>query len=118
MNFRKEENSARQLIIEIKMHLPYALQVVCRSISRNGTSFEIFDQDKVSMGTKTFYCNYGPIAYEFNKSLVDDLNVLLEEIKVEIVPAEFQPISKLAVSKCESRYGDGLENGDCIICLK
>jgi len=121
MDFTREEPGenqfTNQLQLGVSLGLPCSLTVVCRSASRNGTSFEIVDQNQESMGTKTFRCDFGPISGKFNCSLVEELNVLLEEFGVEISPDELRPVAELAVSKCESRYGNGIEDGDCIITL-
>ena len=119
MNFTRIElgdnQFTNQLQLGVPLGLPCSLKVVCRSTSRNGTSFEILDQHHASMGCRTFYSNFGPVSSEFNSRLVENLNVLLEEFGVQINASDFIPIAKLAISKCESRYGNGIEGGDCII---
>ena len=121
MNFtRKETEGVRfenQLIIEVSLGLPCVIMVVCRSASRNSTSWEIFDQNQDSMGWNAVRCDFGPALGEFNYSLIENLNVLLDEFGVQVAVEEFLPVSKLAVEKCESRYGHGVEDGDCIITI-
>ena len=106
-----------QLQVVVPLGLPCSLSVVCRSESRNGASFEIFDQHQESMGVETFNCNMGPVLGIFNRRLVENLNVLLEEFGVQINKKDFLPISHPAVSVCERRYGNGIDEGDCIIIL-
>lgn len=121
MNFDQKTTGSdswnNQLQVTVSVGIPCSLSVVCRSESRNGTSYEILDQHQESMGGETFYCDCGPILGLFNHRLVEDLNVLLEEFGVQIDKNDFRPISSLAVGKCESRYGNGINEGDCIIVL-
>lgn len=121
MNFDQKmlgsDRWTNQLQISVLLGIPCSLRVVCRSESRNGTSFEIFDQHKESMGRETFFCDMGPISGSFNHHLVENLNILFEEFGVQIDKKDFMPISNLAVNKCESRYGKGTYDGDCIIIL-
>ncbi|MDE2213233.1 MAG: hypothetical protein KGJ34_01745 [Patescibacteria group bacterium] len=104
-----------QLGISVIFGLPVVLTVICRSASRNETSYEIFDQHDVSMGGRNF--TYAALRKTMNDWLVDDLNVLLEEFGIAIDRSEFQEVSDTAANACEARYGNGLEDGDVIIML-
>lgn len=121
MNFTQRDTDSRkyanQLQIRVPLELPGELEVVCRSASSKDTSFEIFDHLKESMGVRVFSCGRGPILSEFNRCLVVDLNILLEGSNVQIDTKDFLPISNLVVQKCESRYGDGVDEGDCLITI-
>ena len=119
MNFSTTEKDIHsQLKIDVNVGLPQQqLKVICVSESRNDTSFEILDQDKMSMGKKTFNCSRGPVLGSFNACLVEELNILLEEWSVEVTKEEFRQISELAVTKCEGRYGNNIDGGDCIITI-
>ena len=116
MNYSTEENIKGQLGISIILGLPQPLTVMCVSASREGTSFEILDQDQISMGVQTFH--YANASGEFHLRLVEELNVLLEEWDIQIGEKDFHQVSKLAVSKCESLYGNGIEGGDCVITIQ
>lgn len=108
------EGYFKQLQINITLGLPVVLKVVCRSASRNDTSYEIFDQEGMSMGCRAF--EYASRC--INRELVDDLNVLLEEFGKVLDYDEFRPVSKQIAQTCESRYGNGLFDGDVIITLQ
>jgi len=87
------------------------------SSGRSETSYEIFDANNMSLGDRSFSCTFGPVSGIILKKLVDDLNVLFELYGYHMSYTQFEEISKLAVSKCESRYGYSIEGGDCIINL-
>lgn len=108
-----------QLFIQVIIpNMPIILEIVCTSTSRDSTDYELFDETGKSMGDRTFSCQYGNIAYpRFNRALIEDLNVLLKEHKIQLSTDNFKEISKLAVGKCESRYGYSIEGGDCIITI-
>ncbi len=114
-----EDQFTDQLLLTIPLGLPYELKVVCRSEFRSVTSFETFDQLGDSMGRRSFSCHglEGPILGQFARNLIDDLNILLEEFGIQLNFPKLLPIAKLAVGKCESLFGDGAEDGDCIIVL-
>jgi len=116
MNITREENTSRQLLIGVSLGLPAPLMVVCRSASREDTSFEIFDQNRESMGVQRYrYANGSNL---FHRRMVDELNVLLEEWGARIELDDFYHISSLAVSKCENCYGNGVDGGDCVITIQ
>ena len=102
-----------QLQIKVTLGLPAELKVICRSASRNDTSYEIFDQDGKSMGCRQLTYATGRL----NAPLVDDLNVLLDEFGKRLDYDSFEPVSKQVVDTCEARYGYGLEDGDVIITI-
>ena len=102
-----------QLQIKVALGLPAELKVICRSASRNDTSYEIFDQNGQSMGERQFTYATGRI----NRPMVDDLNVLLDEFGKRLDYNSFEPVSKQVVYTCEARYGNGLEDGDVVIVL-
>jgi len=97
------------------------IKVICRSESRDNTSFEILDSKGSSMGIQTFSCNSGPIFNSFLNRLLSELNTLIEteELEIEVNPDDISEIANLAIGKCESRYenGNDLEDGDCLIIL-
>ena len=98
--------------------LPVTLVIVCTSTGRRSTSYEVFDQYGESMGECDFNASFMCVTPQrFNYSLVEDLNILLEEFGFSLDKQAFFEISKLAVSKCESRYGNSIEGGDCVITL-
>lgn len=104
-----------QFEIKVALGLPVELKVVCRSASRNDTSYEIFDQNGASMGERSF--TYAALRKTMNGPLVEDLNILLDEFGVAIDPAKFEEVSDAAANTCEARYGHGLEDGDVVITL-
>lgn len=110
---REEENYHSQLKIGVDLGLPSPIKVVCVSQSRDETSFEIIDENGASMGVNNFRYNFGG----FNSTLIEELNILLEEWGVQIDDDDFRQISKLAFSKCESRYGNNIDGGDCVISI-
>lgn len=102
-----------QLQIKVALGLPAELKVICRSASRNYTSYEIFDHLGASMGVRSLMHPTG----WFHRPMTDDLNVLLEEFGARLNYDEFEPVGKQAVKTCEARYGRGIEGGDVIITL-
>ena len=102
-----------QVQIKVALGLPVELTVICRSASRNYTSYEIFDHLGVSMGVRSLMY---PIGW-FHRPMADDLNVLLEEFGARLDYDEFKPVGVEAVRTCEVRYGRGIEDGDVIITL-
>ena len=94
------------------------IAIVCYSSGRNEVDYGIFDQNNQYMGKDSFTSFMeGPIARRFNRKLVDDLNVLLVDFDFELKEEDFFTVSKLAVDKCESRYGNSADEGDCIITI-
>lgn len=102
-----------QLRFAVALGLPTELKVVCRSASRNDTSYEIFDQNGDSMGVRSITYAIG----RFHRLMADDLNVLLEEFGARLNYDELEPVGAQAVRTCEARYGRGIEDGDVIITL-
>lgn len=76
------------------------------------TSYELFDEAGQSLSKHSFDSWLFPIIGLFTKKLTDDLNVLFDGV---LTYNEVGPIAEKAVSKCESRYGNAIEGGDCII---
>ncbi|HVY72789.1 MAG TPA: hypothetical protein VG984_01935 [Candidatus Paceibacterota bacterium] len=109
------EGLKHQLQISVVLGLPVELKVVCRSASRNDTSYEIFDQHGASMGKRSF--TYAMLNKTMNGPLVDDLNVLLDEFGITIEPSKFDEVSDQAIGTCEARYGYGRDDGDVVITL-
>ena len=107
-----------QLQLNVVLDISNEIKVVCRSATRNDTSYEIFDQYGKSMGGRQFtYATSGCM----NIPLVDDLNVLLEEFGVQLDHKDFSPISSSAARCCEGRYGNSVSDGsdgDVIITLQ
>lgn len=121
MEFEHEETSGSKsenqlqisVILDSKHPLEDPLTVVCRSALRASTSYQILDEQQRSMSFQPFCYGLG----QFNQLLVEELNILLED-EAQIKHGDFRPIAKLAVDKCESRYGNGVEAGDCIITIQ
>ena len=88
------------------------LKIVCISEGRNETSYEIFDEAGQSLSKHSFDSWLFPIIGRFTKRLTDDLNVLFDD---KLTYQEVGPIAEKAVSKCESRYGNTIDGGDCVI---
>ncbi len=88
--------------------------IICTSTGRNSTTYEIFDENGDSMGERIFDCTFGPVARSFSQFICEDLNVLLDN-NAWLNYAKFFPLAKLAVDKCESRYGNQISGGDCVI---
>lgn len=114
-----DDHMSHQLLIDVALGLHESIKVVCHSVDRDTTSYEIFDGSGEEMGQREFTAGHnGPIRGRFNSALVEDLNVLLDEFLVELTVEEFQGVSQQAINVCESRYGNGVKEGDCIITIQ
>lgn len=102
-----------QLQIKVAIGLPVQLKIVFYSSGRSYTTIEIFDQFEVSMGIRRFRYDV-----DLNKVLVDDLNVLLDEFGMCLIPNAFAALSHEAWRVCDAKYGYGLEGGDAIITIQ
>ncbi len=112
----KSWHDTLHLRLKIETSTNIDIKIICTSTGRRSTTYEIFDENSNSMGGKDFTAAYGyTVPYRFNKSLVDNLNVLLEEHNFQLEINNFFEISERAVQKCESRYGYSITGGDCII---
>ena len=117
MNFTQQEVGEKcrsQLVIQVDLGLLDTIKVICRSVSRNDTGYEIRDQFGEFMGSRSLTYNRTGL----NEALVDDLNILLDEFGVQINSEEFLEVFTPAFRKCESRYGYGQDGGDAIIYLE
>jgi hypothetical protein len=90
------------------------IKVECISTGRSSTRYEIYDGNGDFMGGRTFEASWCPVIAQFTKALVEDLNVLLGDI---FTVDNFLMIAREAVNKCESRYGNRIPEGDCIITI-
>lgn len=121
MEFSSEEigddRFTNYLQLGVCLDLSSPLTIVFRSASRSSTTFEIFDEDGGSLGFRRFDSGQGPVAPRLGRSLVDDLNVALGEYTIQIDYDDFSAVVKLAVEKCESRHGNGIVDGDCILTI-
>jgi len=86
------------------------------SSSRVETDYEIFDENDQSMGRQMFTCLFGPILVPLTLSLIENINVLLEEYGRKIMFEDFTEITKEAINFCEGKYGNNFRtDGDCVI---
>lgn len=110
----KTYHDTKHLFISTQIEIE-SLKVVCISTGRSETTYEIFDSNDNFLGRRSFTCWLFPILGLFTKALTDDLNVLFDG-KLEY--KDVGPIAEIAVGKCESRYGNSIEGGDCILHIK
>ena len=109
----KQKDYHSQLVITVALGIPRPIKIMCVSQTRSDTSFEIFDENGISMGVNNFRYNFEG----FNSAMIDELNILLEEWGIQISENDFRAISKLAFDKCGSRYGNRIDDGDCVIII-
>ncbi len=109
----KSWHDTLHLRLKIETSTNINIKVICTSTGRNSTAYEIFDENANSMGGKDF--PYAHNYTNFNNSLVENLNVLLEENNIQLKPNNFLEITKRAIQKCTGRYGYSIPGGDCII---
>ncbi len=104
-----------QLQISLQIGLPkeFVIRVKFFSDSRTATRYEIYDHCGDCMGGRQII--YATMGVAFASALVEDLNVLLEEFQIQLKLEDCSEAIVLAVSKCESRYGNGTEDGDALM---
>ena len=114
---RKEEknyNSTLNLFISTQINVEN-LKIICISEGRCTTAYKLYDSNNEFLGRRSFDCYLFPIIGLFTKALTEDLNVLFDnQLKYEHIG----PIAEIAINKCESRYGNAIDGGDCVLYIK